>query len=136
MKVRTIYTPTIVRGAPTETLAEAAQRMVRSEVGALVLYRGGEPAGIITERDVLRAIADGTDPWTALVDDHMTPDPATIPLDADLSEAAATMLRLGTRHLLVRDADRIVGMLSARDVLIDEAWPAPAPAATTTEGPR
>lgn len=127
MKVRAVYTPTLIRAEPRETLAQAAERMVENEVGALAVFRGQTFEGIITERDVVRAIADGADPWTAQVDEHMTPDPAVISPDAELSEAAAMMLKLEARHLPVCEGGKVVGMLSARDILVDEAWPGGSP---------
>ncbi|HXF71066.1 MAG TPA: CBS domain-containing protein [Actinomycetota bacterium] len=57
MKVRAVYTPTLIRAEPRETLAQAAERMVENEVGALAVFRGQAFEGIITERDVVRAIA-------------------------------------------------------------------------------
>lgn len=127
MKVRAVYTPTLVRADPRETLAQAAERMVENEVGALAVFRGETFEGIITERDLVRAVADGTDPWTAQIDEHMTPDPAVISPDAELSEAAAMMLKLEARHLPVCEEGRVIGMLSARDILVDEAWPGGSP---------
>ncbi|HXF71065.1 MAG TPA: CBS domain-containing protein [Actinomycetota bacterium] len=53
----------------------------------------------------------------------MTPDPAVISLEAELSEAGAMMLKLKARHLSVCEEGRVIGMLAARDILVDEAWP-------------
>ncbi|GIU96907.1 MAG: hypothetical protein KatS3mg013_0710 [Actinomycetota bacterium] len=123
MKVRAVYARNLITAEPRETLARAAERMVEQEVGALTVFHGETFEGIITERDLVRAIAEGADPWTAQVDEHMTPDPAMISPDAELSEAAAMMLKLEARHLPVGEGRAVVGMLSARDILVDEIWP-------------
>lgn len=117
MKVREIFHPEILTVALDETLVEAAARMDLNEVGALAVLREGELIGIITERDLTRALADGADPRAASVEDYMTDRPVTVSPSTDLAEAAATMLEVGARHLPVVDGGKVVGMVSARDLL-------------------
>lgn len=93
------------------------------EVGALAVFDGADLVGIITERDVLRAVGEGRNTEVATVDEYMTEDPVTVKVDDDASHAAALMVTLGARHLPVKDGGAVVGMLSAKDVLSIDAWP-------------
>jgi CBS domain-containing protein len=111
--------------APEDRLGEVAQRMVARDVGAVIVMKGDELDGILTERDVLRAVAAGIDEGT-LVSDWMTRDPETMGPDDTTQHAAVLMIHGGFRHLpLVEGAD-VVGMLSIRDlmrVVLDNAAP-------------
>jgi CBS domain-containing protein len=74
--------------------------------------------GIITERDLVRAIADGVDPQKARADTFMSADPATVGADEDASVVAVKMMALGIRHLPVLDArGSPVGLISASDLV-------------------
>jgi len=127
MKVRAMYTPDVLSAGANEDLAEVAARMQFHEVGALLVFRLGVLQGIITERDLMCAVADGADPATATVERYMTRDPITVSPDTEHSEAAALMLELGVRHLPVKEGGQVVGMLSARDLLADLSWEAESP---------
>jgi signal-transduction protein with cAMP-binding, CBS, and nucleotidyltransferase domain len=74
-------------------------------------------AGILTERDVLKAVAAGIEPDDVTVQDLMTPDVVTVGPDWDLIEAAGEMARRRIRHLVVYDGGLLLGVLSVRDVL-------------------
>jgi CBS domain-containing protein len=100
-----------------ETLDEAADRMSWHQVGALPVLEGQRLVGIISERDLTAALAEGADPAATPVADYMTPAPEVLRPDSDLADAAHTMLRLGVRHLPVMQGGRLVGVLSMRDVL-------------------
>jgi CBS domain-containing protein len=107
---------------PQETLLGAATRMRRYEVSALPVYRRHRLVGIVTERDVVTAVADGADLAATTVADYMTDRPVTVGHDEDLEVAARRMTELGVRHLPVVDRGRLIGVLSMRDLQ------APAPA--------
>jgi CBS domain-containing protein len=79
--------------------------------------QGDELKGIVTERDLMRATADGVSPRATLASAYMTPDPATIIPEVTVEEAAARMVALRIRHLPVVEEGRVVGVISARDVL-------------------
>jgi CBS domain-containing protein len=98
------------------TLTAAAQRMVARGVGAVLVLDGGGLAGILTERDVLRAVAGGIDA-DALVSDWMTSDPDSIEPDDSMEHAAVLMVHGGFRHLPVVDRGEVVGILSIRDLM-------------------
>ncbi len=102
---------------PEHTLSEAARRMRERGVGSAVVIEEEAP-GIITERDLLRALADGADPKDTKVGAYMTPNAVTITLTWHVVDAARTMIERGFRHLIVLDdAGRVVGMLSIRDMV-------------------
>ena len=121
MKVRELYTPNVLTAHPGEDLSVAASRMQFHETGALAVYDKGILAGIITERDVLRAVGEGRVPEATTVAEYMSPDPVTVTPEIEAGQAAALMLSLGARHLPVMEGGELVGMLSARDLLEDEA---------------
>jgi CBS domain-containing protein len=106
------------------TLAEAAAHMAAHTVGAALVFEGGRLSGILTERDVLRAVAEGrVESSTAA--ELMTRHPETVEPGDTTSTAATLMIHGGFRHLPVVDSGRVVGIVSIRDlmrvVLDDEA---------------
>jgi len=111
--------------APGDGLGEVSQRMVERDVGAVIVMEGGALAGILTERDVLRAVAAGIQDDT-IVSDWMTRDPETMAPDDTTQHAAVLMIHGGFRHLPLVEGDEVVGMLSIRDlmrVVLDNAVP-------------
>ena len=97
-------------------LAEVAARMVERSVGAVLVLAGERLAGIMTERDVLRAVAQGIRD-DAVVRDWMTTDPDTIEPGESTQHAATLMMHGGFRHLPVVEGDAVVGILSIRDLM-------------------
>lgn len=107
------------------TLAEVARRMAERDVGAALVLDGDRLAGILTERDVLRAVARGIRD-DSVVADCMTAEPETIEPDESTTHAATLMIHGGFRHLPVVEGDRVVGMLSIRDlmrIVLDDSAP-------------
>lgn len=102
---------------PAATLRDAAVVMEREEVGAVVVVVEGRAAGVLSERDIVRAVANGEDVDDVRADDVMAVDVVTIGLDATVTEAADVMEAGNIRHLPVTDDDKVVGMVSIRDVL-------------------
>jgi CBS domain-containing protein len=110
---------------PGDPLGEVAQRMVDRDVGAVIVMEGEALAGILTERDILRAVAAGIQDET-IVSDWMTRDPETMAPDDTTQHAAVLMIHGGFRHLPLVEGDDVVGMLSIRDlmrVVLDNAVP-------------
>jgi CBS domain-containing protein len=99
------------------SMVEAAQGMAKGKLGSALIVQGSWLAGIITERDMLRAAASGHDLNGVKVKDWMTKDPITASPDTDTEEAAATMFTHGFRHLPVTTGNEILGVVSLRDVL-------------------
>ncbi|MBV9870953.1 MAG: CBS domain-containing protein [Frankiaceae bacterium] len=103
---------------PTHTLREAARRMSERKVGAVVVMDpDNDQPGILTERDVLDAIAAGQDVDTEPVHAHLTGDIVVAAPDWSLDQAAAAMVSGGFRHLVVCENSDVIGMLSVRDIV-------------------
>jgi CBS domain-containing protein len=98
-------------------VAEVTAMMVKARVGSAVVLQGSWLAGILTERDVLRAAASRSDLTTSPVSQWMTRDPVTATPDTTVEEAAHLMLTNGFRHLPVLEGRRLKGVVSIRDVL-------------------
>ena len=112
-------TEDVLAVAPEDTMGEVAAKMVDRGVGAVVVRDFGRIIGVLTERDIMRAVAARTHSSDARVREWMTADPITATADTDVEEAGRTMLENGFRHLPVVDGEQAVGIVSIRDVV---AW--------------
>ena len=101
---------------PFDTIGHAAEKMVAEGVSAIVVSDGGRLLGIVTERDLTRAVAGRVHTSEARVREWMTSDPITLGPDASADEAAKIMLDNGFRHVPIVDEGRAVGIVSIRDV--------------------
>lgn len=121
MLVRDVMSPAVVTVGPTHTMRQVAKVMAARKVGAAVVHDPeADGPGILTERDMLEAIADGQDPDTEPASSHLTREAVVAAPDWPLLQAAQTMVSGGFRHLVVCEGDEVVGVLSVRDVL--KAW--------------
>ena len=98
-----IMRPEPIVVAPEDTLGEVAERMTAVNVGAVIVKDFGRLIGILTERDMLKAMAARVHTSEARVRQWMTEEPITAAADADAEEAAQIMLERGFRHLPVVD---------------------------------
>jgi CBS domain-containing protein len=118
MQVREGMTEVLLTVGPSHTLQEAAAAMSERNVGAAVVLDPEAPGpGLISERDILRAVGAGKDPSTELVADNLTAELTFAAPDWSLERAAATMVRGGFRHLVVVEGGELAGMLSMRDIV-------------------
>jgi CBS domain-containing protein len=118
MKVKDLPPGDLLSVNPETAIAEVARRMRTGDSDAVAVMSEGRLVGIITERDLVRAIADGVDPQQARADVVMTADPATVDADEDVAVVAVKMMRLGIRHLpVVNKAGKPVGLVSARNLV-------------------
>jgi CBS domain-containing protein len=118
MQVREGMSETVLTIGPRHTLRDAAAAMRRRNVGAAVVLDPDAPGpGVITERDILNAIAAGDDPDRELVSDHLTGDLTFASPDWSLEQAAAAMVRGKFRHLVVVNGGELAGILSMRDIV-------------------
>jgi CBS domain-containing protein len=101
---------------PDAALVEATRRMASRGVGAVVVLEGERLAGILTERDLLKAVAAGLRE-DVKVSDWMTRHPETVESDDATDHAASLMIHGGFRHLPVVDGGELVGILSIRDLM-------------------
>ena len=111
-----LMTSDVLTVAPEDTIGEAAQKMVDREVSSAAVSDYGRLIGILTERDLTRAVAGRTHSSEARVREWMTPDPITLGPAASPKEAAEIMLDRGFRHIPVVDGERAIGIVSIRDV--------------------
>jgi CBS domain-containing protein len=102
---------------PETTLQDASIAMMTAHVGSIGVVRGRQLAGIITERDIVRAASEGSDPRLELVEDWMTSDPDMFTPEVSVDDAARWLLETGYRHLPVMEDGELLGILSIRDVL-------------------
>lgn len=116
MRVSEIMTNAAVTDQPDDTLAEAARKMWRQQTGSLLVLDGEDLVGIITERDVLKAVATGTSLQDTHVSELMTKDVMTVGPGTSLREAAKIMADRWFRHLPVVDGGKLVGIISQRDL--------------------
>jgi len=116
MKVSEIMSKTMTVVEPEATLGEAATMMGERHVGSVVVCEDDRLVGILTERDIVRALSREHDAPMRPVVEWMSKDPTTTKPDADVKEALRTMVDGGFRHLPVIDEGRVVGMVSIRDV--------------------
>jgi CBS domain-containing protein len=106
----------LLTASPDELLAEAARRMAARGVGAVLVLDGESLTGILTERDLLKAVAAGLKE-DARVAEWMTKHPETIDASDSTEHAAALMIHGGFRHLPVLDGGKVAGILSIRDLM-------------------
>ena len=118
MKVKDLPPGDLLSVDPDTKLAEVARQMRKGDSDSVAVMSEGRLVGIITERDLVRAIADGVDPQEARADVVMTADPATVDADDEVAIVAVKMMRLGVRHLpVVNKAGKPVGLVSARNLV-------------------
>jgi CBS domain-containing protein len=110
---------------PSTSLSEAAARMTDRGVGAALVLSNERVEGILTERDVLRAVATGGVEGTHVAA-WMTRNPETVDVSEPTGQAAAVMIHGGFRHLPVLDGSQPAGIVSIRDlmrVVVDDESP-------------
>lgn len=116
-RLEEIMTKAVFATAPETPVAEVASSMVKGRIGSAVVKSGEMLIGIFTERDVLRAAASGKDLTVSPVSGWMTKDPETVGTEIDSEDAAQIMVSRGFRHLPVVEGNRLLGIVSLRDVL-------------------
>ena len=116
MKISEIMTKAAVVDSADETLADAARKMRASQTGSLLVMDDSRLIGIVTERDLLRCVAEDKDPSKTPLKEIMTTDVMTISPQTSLKEAAALMADKWIRHLPVVEGETVVGIISQRDL--------------------
>lgn len=103
---------------PSQTIAEAARYMSERNVGAVCVLEGERLVGILSERDMMkRVIAPNRDPDTTRVSDVMTAKPVVVDVHEGFDKCLKVMKQANIRHLPVVEGDKLVGLVSLRDLL-------------------
>jgi CBS domain-containing protein len=116
LTVGDVMSARVVAAAPEDPVTQAAAAMIRHKAGSALVMQGSFLAGILTERDVLRAAASGIDLTSSPVSAWMTSDPEQASPDTPVEEAAQLMLLHGFRHLPVLEGRQVRGVVSLRDL--------------------
>jgi CBS domain-containing protein len=111
-----LMTSDVLTVAPEDTIGETAQRMVELGVSSAVVSDYGRLIGIVTERDLTRAVAGRVHTSEARVREWMTSEPITLAKDSSADEAARIMLEHGFRHIPIVEDEHTIGIVSIRDV--------------------
>jgi CBS domain-containing protein len=107
-----------VAGVPGDaTLLDVADALAAAGIGALVVGSADRPAGIVTERDLVAALADRRDPAATTAADVAHATLVWCDATATIAEVAEVMMERYVRHVLIEDEGRPVGIVSARDLL-------------------
>jgi CBS domain-containing protein len=111
-----LMTSDVLTVAPEDTIGETAQKMVELGVSSAVVSDYGRLIGIVTERDLTRAVAGRVHTSEARVREWMTSEPITLAKDSSAGEAARIMLEHGFRHIPIVEDEHTIGIVSIRDV--------------------
>jgi len=115
--VHTLMASAVATIAPTATLRDAATSLAADGVGLLVVVDARGVRGVLSERDIVLAIADDHDLTEARVRDHASTDLVTVEDSASILDAAAAMAAAELRHLAVTRNGEIIGVISVRDLV-------------------
>jgi CBS domain-containing protein len=110
--------------APDVSLLDVVSTLEAEAVGALPVLRDGHLEGVVSERDVVRALAGGCDPADLWAADVMADEPLYADPDEPIISVAERMVDEGVRHVPVVTGGEVVGLVSARDALqvLADAW--------------
>ncbi|MDA3644295.1 CBS domain-containing protein [Saccharopolyspora indica] len=122
MRVEEVFHPGTLTCDATDALADVARRMTADHVGALAVLDGDRIIGIISERDLVRAIAEQADPRQTTATAFASHQLETAAVEEDIRDVARRMLDAGVRHLPVKRGPAVVGVISMRDLLAIETW--------------
>ncbi|WP_306057804.1 CBS domain-containing protein [Natronococcus wangiae] len=117
LSVRDVLTTEYVGVSESDPVLGAVRLMREERSGCVLVVRGSEPVGIMTEWDVLGLVDDERDPAETTVGEIMTSPVISIGADWSLADAATTMGRQNIRNLVVESDDGILGVLTQRDVI-------------------
>jgi CBS domain-containing protein len=115
MRISDVMTEAAVTDRPDDTLQQAAGKMREQQTGSLLVLDGQDLVGIVTERDILNAVASAT-PLDTPVSEVMSKDLITVEPGTSFREAARIMTERWIRHLPVLEGGRLVGIVSQRDL--------------------
>ena len=125
MKVSDMKPRNLIDVSRNDSLREAARHLADDDIGALAVFDATGAAGVLSERDIARAVADEADLDKTPVEDYMTSAPITVSAASGVGDAIAKLNEHNVRHLLVDEDGDVVGMISIRDILslLGTNWP-------------
>ena len=112
-----VMTRHFVTVAPEDTLGELAEHLAAADAGSALVVEFGRLTGILTSRDIVRAVADRVHPSEGTIREWMTEAPVTAPPALPIDEAARLMVNGGFHHLPVTEDERPVGVIGLRSVV-------------------
>lgn len=115
--VSRIMAPSITGVTSGDSLQSVAQELAAGDIGAIIITSPGAPTGLISERDIVTVVATGGDVRVMQAAEIMTADLLTARPQDSIESVGRLMLDAGVRHILIRDGDNLVGLVSMRDVL-------------------
>lgn len=107
----------VVRAPADAPLDQVAKILVGGAMGAVVIGDGDRPDALVSERDLVAAMATGLDPATTPAIDVASTHLVWCDVDSTLDEVATEMMEHYIRHVLVEDDGKLVGMVSVRDLM-------------------
>lgn len=107
----------VVQVASNATLADVARALTGSEIGAVLVGDDERPRALVSERDLVHAVADGRDPASTPALEVASTELVWCDVDSTVDEVAMEMMDRYIRHVLVEDGGALVGIVSARDLL-------------------
>ena len=122
MRLQDLYTPVLFTADVTATLAKVAREMERADVSSLAVFDADRLVGIITERDLVRAVGHGHVSNGTAIRSYVSTDLQTADVAEDSRNVARRMLDQGARHFPVLKSGELVGIVSMRDLIAVEVW--------------
>ncbi len=120
MLVKDVMNKNVVVAKFDVTIREATKVMNKFRIGSLVVLKEEKIAGILTERNVLEAVAAGKDPDSIAIEDIMTKNVVTIDPDEAVEVAVDLMTQHKIKKLPVVENDKIKGIITASDIVVVE----------------
>lgn len=117
ISVRDAMTPRVITLSPSDKIVDAAKLMLKNEIGSIIILENGNPTGIVTEKDFTKLIAKEIKLHDITIKEIMSSPLVTISPNANLLDAARLMLKSKTRKLPVLDKGKLVGIITAEDIV-------------------
>jgi len=115
--ISVVVADSVVRVAPDATIAEVARVITDANIGLVIVGEGEHIVGVVSERDIVAAVAEGSDPGTTMAGHIVHTELAWCDVTATVAEVAEEMMEQYVRHVLVEEDGQLVGIVSARDLL-------------------
>jgi CBS domain-containing protein len=115
-KVREVMTEEVISVDIGTSVKDAAEEMERRDISSIVILERGQPAGIVTERDLVRKVLLGGLPLETEIGEIMSSPLITVEPDTELCEVSNLMAEAKIRRLPVKEGNKLVGIVTATDI--------------------